>query len=220
MSIEIPPTELTDLSLLKVDGQNPNRMSKQQREALSGSIEKFGFIVPIITNKDYLIADGEQRWEVAKSLGMKQVSVIRLPVEDVDRRLLRQVLNKLKGEHELLADAEEFQRILELGGEQDLKALTLLSNSELERSLRLLKDPQEETYEIPEIDKIQTNIKRGDIYQLGSHRLMCGDSTIREDVEALMNGKKADLVFTDPPYGVGKDLENDNLSIEPEWNRK
>jgi ParB-like chromosome segregation protein Spo0J len=84
---------------LKTDSQNPNKMSKEQHERLATSIKKWGFIVPIITNKDLLIADGEQRWTVAKSLGMKEVSVIRLPVEDVDRRLLRQVLNKLRGEH-------------------------------------------------------------------------------------------------------------------------
>jgi ParB-like chromosome segregation protein Spo0J len=76
---------------------------------------KYGFIVPIITNKDLLIADGEQRLQEAKAIGMKQVQIIRLPVEDVDRRLLRQVLNKLKGEHEPKADAEEFQRIIDAG---------------------------------------------------------------------------------------------------------
>lgn len=75
-------------------------MTENQRTSLRESIIRYGFIIPVITNRDLLIADWEQRLEVAKSLGMKQVKVIRLPVEDVNRRLLRQVLNKLKGEHQ------------------------------------------------------------------------------------------------------------------------
>jgi len=200
MSILIPEPETVSIDQLKVDGQNPNKMTDRQLKSLAESIQRFGFIVPIITNKDLLIADGEQRWIIAKSLGMKQVSVIRLPVEDVDRRLLRQVLNKLRGEHELLADAYEFERIIQAGHEEDLKHFLDLSDSQLERYLSEIHEPKPEDYEIPEIDKIKTDIKRGDIYQLGNHRLMCGDATNKQDVETLMNGQKADMVFTDPPY--------------------
>jgi ParB-like chromosome segregation protein Spo0J len=138
--VQIPPVELVNVASLKTDGQNPNRMSEKQHRALRESILRYGFIVPIITNKDLLIADGEQRWEEAKALGMKQVQVIKLPVEDVDRRLLRQVLNKLKGEHEPRADAEEFQRIIDAGHEEDLKRLLLLSDQSLDRSLKRLQD--------------------------------------------------------------------------------
>ena len=201
-TVEIPQAETVDITLLKTDQDNPNRMTPQQLERLRTSIEKYGFIVPIITNKDLLIADGEQRWIVAKQLNMTRVPVIRLPVEDVDRRLLRQVLNKLRGEHELLADAYEFDRIIQAGHEEDLKQLLLLNDSQIERYLTEIHEPNPETYEIPEIDKIQTDIQRGDIYILGKHRLMCGDATNKQDVEALMNGNKADMVFTDPPYNI------------------
>jgi len=139
-AIQVPPSELVPVEALTTDGQNPNRMSLKQRRALRESILKYGFIVPIITNKDLLIADGEQRWQEAKALGMKQVQVIKLPVEDVDRRLLRQVMNKLKGEHELRADAEEFQRIINAGREEDLKRLLVLSGESLDRSLKRLRD--------------------------------------------------------------------------------
>lgn len=133
--ISLPRPSLVNVDELKVDGDNPNRMSDRQHASLKSSIERYGFIVPIITNKDLLIADGEQRWVVAKDMGMTEVSVIKLPVEDVDRRLLRQVLNKLRGEHELVADAYEFQRIIEAGQEDDLKHLLDLSDSQLERYL-------------------------------------------------------------------------------------
>jgi ParB-like chromosome segregation protein Spo0J len=110
--IVIPKPEVVATSTLKVDGKNPNKMSREQHERLKTSIKKFGFIVPIITNKDLLIADGEQMWIVAKELAMPNVLVVRLLVEEVDRRLLRQVLNKLKGTHERELDAEEFEYFL------------------------------------------------------------------------------------------------------------
>jgi len=210
--VKIPERELVNLSELKTDSENPNRMTPQQHARLMTSIQKYGFIVPIITNKDLLIADGEQRWTVAKSLNMSEVPVIRLPVADVDRRLLRQVLNKLRGEHDLTADALEFEKIIEAGRTDDLKHLLDLSDNGLEKYLREIREVKEEDFDVPEIDKIQTDIQRGDIIVLGNHRLMCGDSTNKQDVEQLMNGKKADMVFTDPPYNVEMDGYKDDLT--------
>src|SRR5665647_1577196 len=136
LEILVPEPEVVATSELKVDGKNPNKMSREQHERLKTSIQKFGFIVPIITNKDLLIADGEQRWIVAKELAMPNVLVVRLPVEEVDRRLLRQVLNKLKGTHDRELDAEEFEAIIELGKEDDLKYLLALSDDKLDGYLK------------------------------------------------------------------------------------
>lgn len=108
----VPPAELIDTETLRVDGDNPNKMSIRRFEALKKSIQRWGFVVPIITNKDFLVADGEHRLRAAKDLGLKQVSVVRLPVDDVDRRLLRQVMNKIRGEHDLYLDAEEYYRLV------------------------------------------------------------------------------------------------------------
>jgi ParB-like chromosome segregation protein Spo0J len=135
MSIVIPAAETVKISDVKTDGQNPNKMSKEQLERLKTSIKKWGFIVPIITNKDLLIADGEQRYTAAKALGMVEVSVIRLPVEDVDRRLLRQVLNKLRGKHDPELDRAEYERIIEAGKEEELKYLVMVSDEKLKNLL-------------------------------------------------------------------------------------
>jgi DNA modification methylase len=199
-TVKIPNRELVSVAELKVDGLNPNVMTPKQHERLSTSIKKYGFIVPIITNKDLLIADGEQRLTVAQSLNMTQVPVIRLPVEDVDRRLLRQVLNKLRGEHDLTADALEFEKIITAGREEDLKHLLDLTDNGLEKYLREIRLVKDEDFEVPELDKIQTDIKRGDILELGVHRLMCGDAT--KDIATLMDDTKADVLLTDPPYGI------------------
>ncbi len=120
LEILIPEPEVVATSALKVDGKNPNKMSREQYDRLKASIQKFGFIVPIITNKDLLIADGEQRWIIAKELAMPNVLIIRLPIEEVDRHLIRQVLNKLKGTHDRELDAEEFETIIELGKKRTL----------------------------------------------------------------------------------------------------
>jgi len=135
MSIVIPSAETVKVSDLKTDGENPNKMSKDQLERLKASIKKWGFIVPIITNKDLLIADGEQRYTAAKALEMSEVSVVRLPVEDVDRRLLRQVLNKLKGKHDKELDQFEYERIIQAGKEEDLKYYLIISDDKLKNLL-------------------------------------------------------------------------------------
>jgi ParB-like chromosome segregation protein Spo0J len=145
VEVQIPSTELVDVFALKTDGQNPNRMSDKQHAALKESIQRYGFIIPIITNKDLLIADGEQRLHIAKLLAMKTVPVIRLPVEDVDRRLVRQVLNKLRGEHEPELDAEEFQRIIDAGHEDDLKKLLALSDQSVRTTLGCLQEDEDST---------------------------------------------------------------------------
>ena len=113
--IPIPMSEKVSINELKIDNSNPNVMSKEQLERLKASIKRWGDIVPIITNNDLLVADGQQRLIAMKELGMKEVSVIRLPVEDVDRRLTRQVLNKHRGEHLKELDAEEFRIIVDAG---------------------------------------------------------------------------------------------------------
>ena len=153
--INIPPPEIVDISSLKTDGGNPNKMDKTQLKRLKASIEKYGFIVPIITNKDLLIADGEQRWTIAKELNMDKVPVIRLPVEDVDRRLLRQVLNKLRGEHDSLLDAEEYTKIINAGHKEDLSSLLALDDD----VLKYLLTAPPPVYGEPEISPHQSKSK-------------------------------------------------------------
>ncbi|MBM4400685.1 MAG: hypothetical protein FJ045_01915 [Crenarchaeota archaeon] len=125
-------SERVKLADLHFDGCNPNRLSREGMERLKASIRRWGDIVPIVTNKDLLVADGEQRAVAMKELGMTECSVIRLPVEDVDRRLLRQVLNKFRGEHVKELDAEEFKLIIDAGAEEDLKSLLALSDEKLQ----------------------------------------------------------------------------------------
>ena len=114
---------LEDIRLLTADQNNPNRTTVKQQEQIWRSLQKYGWAYPIITNKDGVFADGEQRAEVCKQHGEFFAPVLRLPVSDVDRRLLRQILNKLKGKHNKELDSAEYIRILQQGEKEDLKAL-------------------------------------------------------------------------------------------------
>jgi ABC-type lipoprotein export system ATPase subunit/N-acetylglutamate synthase-like GNAT family acetyltransferase len=137
LEVIVPSPELIDIDQLRVDGENPNRLSPRRFEALKKSIQRYGFVVPIITNRDLLVADGEHRLKAAKALGMKRVSVVRLPVDEVDRRLIRQVMNKLRGEHDLFMDAEEYYRIVS-GDKRDLlKALLTETDVRIDNLLKL-----------------------------------------------------------------------------------
>jgi ParB-like chromosome segregation protein Spo0J len=149
--IPIPMSERVKISELKLDPEdNPNRMTLAQLDRLKASIKRWGDIVPIITNKDLLVADGAQRCQAMKEIGMTECSVIRLPVKDVDRRLLRQVLNKLRGKHNKEMDAAEYLRIIDAGEKEDLQLLLesvgeKLSIEEDERSVSV---SVPETYEL------------------------------------------------------------------------
>jgi hypothetical protein len=114
---------IEDLRLLKSDENNPNKMTLKQQEQVWRSLQKYGWTYPIVTNKDGIFADGEQRAQVCKAHGEFFAPVLRLPVSDVDRRMLRQILNKLKGKHSKDLDNAEYLRIIEAGEKKDLQDL-------------------------------------------------------------------------------------------------
>lgn len=133
-----------DLRLLQRDGQNPNKMSEKQKASTWKSLCDFGWIYPIVTNKEGMLTDGEQRVDVCLEHSEFFGPVLRLPVEDVDRRILRQVLNKLKGTHDKLLDAQEFKRIREAGGKEELQGVLGITDETLDRYDKLLDDAENE----------------------------------------------------------------------------
>ena len=206
----------TELILnIKDDLSNPNKMTKEQIQAVAKSIKKYGFIVPIIVNKDNLIIDGHQRKKAAELLGIEEVPVVKLDVDKLDAKLLKQVLNKLKGTHDVELDLEEYKYIYEQQDNLDLlKEYVAMDEEYLNNIIRdidseKMSHTDDELDDVPDND-VETDIKYGDIIKLGNHRIMCGDSTKKEDVDKLMNGKKTDMVFTDPPYGINLDTDWSN----------
>ena len=146
---------IEDIRLLTADQNNPNRTTLKQQEQIWRSLQKYGWTYPIITNKDGTLVDGEQRFEICKQHGEFFAPVLRLPVSDVDRRMLRQILNKLKGKHNKELDSAEYIRILKQGEKEDLKALLESVGERLPEEI----DEREFSLTIPETYEIIVECK-------------------------------------------------------------
>ena len=192
---------------------NPRQITDDEMEKLKNSINEFGYVAPIIVNKhNNHIVGGNQRYEALKNLGYTDVDVIFIDEHDLNReKALNIALNKISGEWDFVKLADILDD-LELN-DFDI-SLAGFDKPELE-NFGIEEDPKEheqvevteDDYEEP--DDLEVTVQTGDIYILGNHRLMCGDSTKTEDVALLMDGKQADMVFTDPPY----DLEDNYSTI-------
>jgi hypothetical protein len=124
-----------DLRLLESDQNNPNVTTLRQQEEIWKSLQKYGWAYPIVANTDGVYLDGETRGKVCIDHGEYFAPVLRLPVSDVDRRMLRQILNKLKGKHNKELDAAEYIRIIEQGEKACLSALLLSVGERLPQEL-------------------------------------------------------------------------------------
>ena len=146
---------LEDIRLLTTDQNNPNRTTLKQQEQIWRSLQKYGWTYPILTNKDGVLVDGEQRQSICIGHDEFFAPVLRLPVNDVDRRMLRQILNKLKGKHNTELDNEEYVRILQAGEKDDLKALLESVGEKLPQEL----DDKDSSLTIPETYEIIVECK-------------------------------------------------------------
>ena len=221
LDIQVPEITQVDVDDIKLDQGNPNKMNKQQMVALKENIKKYGFLTPIITNKNHLIADGEHRYLAGKELGMKKIPTIVLEVDEINRRMLRQVMNKLKGTHVPELDIEEYKYIKSMGAQDDFAKLLPSETDQFDKAMKAFDSEKLEDDGFIEVEayervKGRSKVMPGDIYRLGKHRLMCGDATNEGDVIKLLNGEKADLVLTDPPFVSERRItrHKDNAEID------
>jgi len=198
--------------------KNP-RINDKAVDAVAASIREFGWRAPIVVDKDMVIICGHSRWKAAKKLGLTEVPVhiaTDLSPEKVKAYRIadNQTGNLAEWDYELLP-----QELLELQGMDFDLSLLGFDESELDKILHgddVVAAGETDPDEVPETPDIPVS-KAGEIYQLGTHRLMCGDATKFDDVKALMDGKTADLLLEDPPYnvayegGTGMTIQNDNM---------
>jgi ParB family chromosome partitioning protein len=173
---------------------NPRKITDEQAAQLKASLDKFQLADPIIINTDNKIIGGHQRYYILKQSGETQVDV-RVPnraLTDDEERELNLRLNKNTGEWnlDLLKDFDK-----------DLLADVGFTSAELDAIFPIEASEQDDVVPEPPEEPIT---QRGDIWQLGRHRVMCGDSTDVNCIEQLMNGDKAEMVFCSPPYNAGK----------------
>ena len=169
-------------------------------EKLKRSIQEFGYVEPIVWNKRTgNIVGGHQRYKVLLDMGMSEVDCVVVDLDETKEKALNLALNKIQGDWDYLKLKDLLQELDT--GEIDLE-LTGFDMDEIEDLVTQIHVPEEIVEdEVPEPPE-EAITKPGNLWILGRHKLLCGDATVAEDVERLMDGKKADMVFTDPPYNV------------------
>jgi site-specific DNA-methyltransferase (adenine-specific) len=187
-------TKAVKISEVKLNPNNP-RLSKDEKFAkLVQSIKDLPQMLsirPIVVNSDMVVLGGNMRLKACKEAGLKEIPIIiadNLTEEQQREFLIKDNVSGGEWDWAMLQNDWDTEQLDAWGLD--------IPNFETEQSLEAIEDD----YEVP--NEIQTDIVLGDLFEIGEHRLLCGDSTDSDAVAKLMDGKKADMVFTDPPYGV------------------
>jgi DNA modification methylase len=206
--VEVPINEL------RVSEYNPRKHSKEQTDQLKESIRRFGMVDPAICNIDQgrknIIIGGHFRIEVAKELGFQTMPVVYVNIPDIEKeKELNVRLNKNTGEFDLDLLAKFDESFLEDIGFDSQELDNIFPTEENVEQFDLKK-------ELEKLNIQEVKVQKSDIYELGGSRLMCGDSTVETEMLKLMNGTKADMCFTDPPYILdylkGKTKQKDGVT--------
>ncbi|WP_312654155.1 site-specific DNA-methyltransferase [Aminipila sp.] len=217
MQIEKLKTEL----LIPAD-YNPRKDLKPgdpEYEKLKRSIEQFGYVEPVIWNKTTShVVGGHQRLKVLLDMGINEVECVVIEMNEEKEKALNIALNKISGDWDkdklmlLIADLQGADFDVSLTGFEPAELDALFKDS--------LKDGiHEDDFDVDAELQKPALTKQGDVWMLGQHRLVCGDSTKADTFTLLMNGKLANLVVTDPPYNVNYEgsagkIKNDNMGNE------
>lgn len=199
--------EMVPIAVLKPRPDNPRTHGKKQVRKLADAIREFGFTVPILIDRENMILAGHGRVEAAKLVGLDKVPAIRR--EDLtDARAAGFVIadNRLTelAEWDFMRLGQGFQKLIDHGPKLDFDlTITGYEHAEIDNILEGLKSPKaDKVDEIPQLAEGPVVTRRGDLWAIGPHRLLCGDATDGGDYARLLGGRKANVVFVDPPYNV------------------
>lgn len=217
-----------DITALRPWAENPRKNDGEPVKKVAASIKRFGFASPIIARKNGEIIAGHTRWKAARSLGLTRVPVRYMDLDPTDARLLALADNRVAEEaawddgklSELLVQLEKEGVDLSCSGFDESELTKLLKSADVRDVV------DDECVSRPDELLAKWKVSVGDVWRIysrscdgGSHVIMCGDSTSSDDVRALVGDKCADMMWTDPPYGVsyvGKtsdalEIQNDKL---------
>ncbi|TCL60562.1 site-specific DNA-methyltransferase (adenine-specific) [Kineothrix alysoides] len=209
---------ISDLNPADYNPRKKLKSGDREYESIKKSIEEFGFADPVVVNSDMTIIGGHQRMTVASDLGYTEVPCAIVDVDKTQEKALNIALNKITGEwnKELLADLiKELQEVdFDMGK-------TGFEPPEIEQLFNSVHDKKvtENDFDM-DAELAKPNVaEAGDVWLLGKHRVICGDSILPETYERLMEGSKANMVLTDPPYNVNVEetagkIKNDNMADE------
>ncbi|MCD2347201.1 site-specific DNA-methyltransferase [Clostridium guangxiense] len=213
--MEIQKIAVEKLNPAKYNPRKDLKPGNPEYEKLKRSIETFGYVEPVIWNKKTgNIVGGHQRFKVLKHEGAKEIECVVIDIDTDEEKALNIALNKVSGEWDMpkLADILD-----ELDKSMFDISLTGFDAAEIEDLFSKVHDKEVKDDDF-DADKALEEIKEpitklGDIWLLGKHKLICGDSTKISDVEKLMDGKKANLCVTDPPYNVNYSAGKENERV-------
>lgn len=214
--LDIQKVVVSKLNPAKYNPRKDLKPGDPEYENLKKSIETFGYVEPVIWNKRTgNIVGGHQRYKILMEQGAKEIECVVVDMEASEEKALNIALNKVSGDWDL-------PKLADLIGELDNGvfdvSLTGFDAAEIDDLFSKVhdKDVKEDEFDVEDALKESPISKQGDVWILGRHRLICGDSTEAKTYEVLMEGKKANLVVTDPPYNVAYEgtagkIQNDNM---------
>ena len=210
--VKLIPTEK-----LKPYKNNPKKHPQKQIDKLKKSIKEFGFTVPLIIGKDLEVVAGHGRLIASKQLGIEELPCIkRTDLTEEQMKAFRIADNKLtESEWNEEALNLELNELSELDIDIDL---TGFSKEEIKDITKEQEKAEEDEYDIKEgLKNVERRVKKGEVWKLGDHRLMCGDATNEEDVKELVGDRTIKTIFTSPPYNMNAEMYkdySDNLKSE------
>jgi len=212
--------KLAEISNIKPYENNPRKLSEQAIEKVAMSLKEYGFRQPIVVDKDMVIVAGHTRYRASKKLGLKQV-----PISVIDNLSKEQINAYRIADNRTAEESEWDSELLKMEIKElevkDFK-LDLLGFNEDQLNDILFEEKQGLTDEdeVPETPEKPIS-KLGDIWKLGNHRVMCGDSTFIDNIDLVTKKEKIDMVFTDPPYNIDyqgvkdkRKIKNDKMDDE------
>jgi len=208
---------IKNIPLKDIKPYSNNPRKKQNITKVVNSIKEFGFQQPIVVDKKNIIIVGHSRYEAGKELGLDKVPVIIADLSPVKAKAYRIADNRINqdSEWDFSKLKLEFKDISKL--DFNLDSLGFEKNELDDLIIDEVKGFTDDDA-VPDKSK-KPKSKLGEIYQLGHHRVMCGDATKEEDVNKLMNGQKADMVFTDPPYGINLNTDYSTMGNKSKKHR-
>jgi DNA modification methylase len=183
------------ISEVKTNPKNPRLIKDDKFKKLVKSIQEFPQMLelrPIVVDENNIVLGGNMRLKACKEAGLKEVYIVKaenLTEQQKDEFIVKDNVGFGEWDWDMLANEWDTEKLDEWG--LDLP---------VDLSVQEVLEAEEDDYEVP--NEINTDIVLGDLFEIGEHRLLCGDSTDSDQVSKLMNGQKADMVFTDPPYSI------------------
>ena len=198
-----------DIDQIKIDSTNPNTMSEKEMKALEKTMDKYGYLAPVILDKKYKVVDGEHRVKIYERLGKKTIPAYVIDVDRYDQKILRQVMNKLRGEHDILKDSKEFN-ILDKANRLDELAQFLAKDEK--DFLRMTDEPtKDDEFDANPMDHHKDHYLHGNIKQIMIYFDNEEFEKIMPKIEKIMEVEEV-TTHTDVFYKLLEFYENNKLN--------